>query len=93
DGRSAGRLIGLIEKATDHMLDKRAAIGARARRVQTTVRQLEDINLLMTGLLSSVEDADVVEVSTQLATQQNIYQAALNAVARALAPSLSDFVR
>jgi len=92
DRETVARLLGTLEKATDSVLDRRAAVGTRVRRLQSTGDRLSDMQLLMTGLLSDVEDADIVEVTTQLATQQNIYQAALNAVARSLTPSLADFL-
>jgi len=43
--------------------------------------------------LSSIEDADVAEVMVQLQAQQVAYQAALAATAKAITPSLTDFLR
>jgi flagellar hook-associated protein 3 FlgL len=43
--------------------------------------------------LSSIEDADVAEVMVKLQAQQVAYQAALAATARAITPSLTDFLR
>jgi FlgN protein len=42
---------------------------------------------------SDVEDADSAEVMMNLRTQQGAYQAALQATARAIHPSLADFLR
>ena len=80
-------------KATGHILDFRAAIGANIRRMDATSVRLDDLSLSVTRLLSEVEDADIIKVTTELATQENVYQAALNAVARVIQPSLVDFIR
>lgn len=93
DQEMVGGLIGALEHATDHILDFRAAVGANIRRMDATTGRLEDLSLSITELLSEVEDADIIKVTTELATQQNVYQSALNAVARVLQPSLVDFVQ
>ena len=88
-----GQMIGALEKATNKVLDTRASIGANIRRMDATSDRLADFSLSVTKLLSEVEDADMIQVTTELATQQNIYQAALNATSRVLLPSLVDFVQ
>ncbi len=93
DRAMVGNLIGGLQKATDHILDLRASVGAKIRRAESTSDRLSALSVSVTGLLSEVEDADIVKVTTQLATQQNVYQAALNATARILQPSLIDFVK
>jgi flagellar hook-associated protein 3 len=93
DQELVGAVLGSLEKATDHILDQRAAVGANIRRMDATDDRLSDLGLSVSKLLSEVEDADIIKVTTELATQQNAYQAALNATARILTPSLVDFVR
>ena len=93
DQDMVGGMIGALEKATDQILDFRAAVGASIRRMDSTSSRLADLSLSVSRLLSVVEDADIIKVTTELATQQNVYQSALNAVARVLQPSLVDFVR
>jgi flagellar hook-associated protein 3 len=93
DQAMVGAVLGSLEKATDHILDQRAAVGANIRRMESTGDRLADLSLSVSRLLSEVEDADIIKVTTELATQQNAYQAALNATARILTPSLIDFVR
>jgi flagellar hook-associated protein 3 FlgL len=43
--------------------------------------------------LSNIEDVDLAKVMMDLQVQQVAYQAALSATARAIQPSLSDFLR
>ena len=49
--------------------------------------------LTMKQNLSSIEDADIAQVMVQLQSQQVAYQAALAATARAIQPSLTDFLK
>jgi hypothetical protein len=62
----------------------------RAQRVQT---QNPSNGLTMKQDLSGVEDAAVAEVLMRLVAQQVAYDAALAATARAITPSLTDFLR
>ncbi len=43
--------------------------------------------------LSSLEDADVAQVTVELQAQQVAYESALEATAKAITPSLTDFLR
>ena len=43
--------------------------------------------------LSSIEDADIAQVMVNLQAQQVAYQAALEATAKAIQPSLTDFLK
>jgi flagellar hook-associated protein 3 FlgL len=49
--------------------------------------------LTMKKNLSNIEDVDLAKVMMDLQVQQVAYQAALSATARAIQPSLSDFLR
>ena len=51
------------------------------------------MELNYTKLLSEVEDIDITEALTQLATHENNYQASLLAAAKIIQPSLVDFLR
>ncbi len=93
DQESIGGMIDALEKAANRLLEQRASIGAKVVRLETTNSRLTELNLSVLRLLSEVEDADILKVTTDLASQENIYQAALNATARIIAPSLIDFMR
>jgi flagellar hook-associated protein 3 FlgL len=82
-------------------LDSRAAavqnqlaeVGARFRRVDAMKFQNTADALTMKKNLSSVEDVDLAEVMMNLQSQSVAYQAALAATAKAIQPSLADFLR
>jgi flagellar hook-associated protein 3 FlgL len=68
-------------------------VGARFKRVDDMKSQNTADNLTMKGNLTSIEDADLAERMVGLEAQQVAYQAALTATARAIQPSLADFLR
>ena len=70
-----------------------AQVGSQFLRVQTMQSQNTSNGLTMKQNLSSIEDADVAQVMVQLQAQQVAYQAALSATARAIQPSLTDFLK
>jgi len=85
--------IGDIDQAMQLVLSARGSIGAKVNRLSTQKNSLEDMKTNVTGLLSRIQDVDMVEAATEFATQQNIYKAALAAGAKAIQPSLLDFLR
>jgi flagellar hook-associated protein 3 FlgL len=70
-----------------------AQVGSQFLRVQNTQSQNTSDGLTMKQNLSSIEDADVAQVMVQLQAQQVAYQAALEATAKAIQPSLTDFLK
>jgi flagellar hook-associated protein 3 FlgL len=70
-----------------------AQVGARFQRVASMQSQNSADAVTMKKNLSNLEDADIAQVMMQLQTEQVAYQAALQATARAIQPSLADFLR
>jgi flagellar hook-associated protein 3 FlgL len=85
--------LGRIDLGLNEILSARASVGAKVNRLETTETRLNQHSLTTTKLLSEVEDADLFKVTTDLASQQLIYQAALQAAAKLLGPSLLDFMK
>jgi flagellar hook-associated protein 3 FlgL len=82
-----------LTTARDQLLRRQARIGSVQNRLDRTEFELEDFNLQFEELLSRTVDADFSEVIVNLNAQQNSFQAALNAGASVIQPSLMDFVR
>jgi flagellin-like hook-associated protein FlgL len=87
-----GRLIGNMNLAMQHLLASRADVGARMSNLETTNNRLEDMDVHITRLLSEVEDADIITLVSDLAREENLYQAALLASSKSIQPSLVDFL-
>lgn len=93
DEEAIQQMVGNTADALQVLLNHRAATGATAARLETTMARLIDQNLNFTRLLSEVEDADITSVLTDLAAAENNYQASLLASAKLIQPSLMNFLR
>lgn len=82
-----------LDAATTRVSGAAAEIGSRAARLEgiQTRTSLDVANLRET--LSSLEDADLAEAIIATKTHENAYNAALQAAARVIPPSLVDFLR
>jgi flagellar hook-associated protein 3 len=92
DAEDISNTMKILGDGHNKLLSTLASVGAKVQRLETTDTRLEDFKLNVTKLLSEVEDADIVKVATDLAAQQTAYQAALQAAAQMLQPSLLDFI-
>jgi len=92
DQEGAGILLKNLDDSILHLLNERAMVGARTIRFDTTRSRHEDKKLSFTRLLSEVEDADLPELVTRLATYESNYRAALLASAKIIQPTLMDFL-
>jgi flagellar hook-associated protein 3 len=86
-------LNGNMDLAMDELLSVRALVGNRVIRMETTQNRLEASRINVTRLLSEVEDADIISLVSELAREENMYQAALVASSKMLQQSLVDFLR
>lgn len=82
-----------ISAAQDALATTRAAVGARANRLDAAVDRLAQMEQAAGALLSQTEDADMAETLINYSMQSSAYQAALRAGAELIQPSLMDFLR
>ena len=81
-----------IDNVMTQTLDGAALFGAKMNRLELIGQRLEDRLLTFQEHLSDTEDADLVEAIVRMNAQQTALEAALNAGARVLQPSLLDFI-
>ena len=93
DGASLRADLSRLDSNLDHILEVRAANGARSQRLETALGRLEQTEETTLGQLSETEDADIAETLIQLNSQTAAYQAALRAGANLIQSSLMDFLR
>jgi flagellar hook-associated protein 3 FlgL len=93
DRDGTGLLLQNVDDSIQHLLTHRASVGARAVRLEGTQWRLLDLELSLTKQLSAVEDADISQLITDLATHENMYQASLIASAKIIQPTLLDFLK
>jgi flagellar hook-associated protein 3 FlgL len=82
-----------LESAQEQVLVVLSKSGAVQNRMDRTRDNLEDINVQLASVVSENIDVDFAEVALNLNAQSNAFQAALDAGARVIQPSLLDFVR
>ncbi len=82
-----------LSTQTSQVQNQLAQVGSQFLRVQNMQSQNTSNGLTMKQNLSSIEDADIAQVMVNLQAQQVAYQAALEATAKAIQPSLTDFLK
>jgi flagellar hook-associated protein 3 FlgL len=82
-----------LNTQTTQVQNQLAQVGSQFSRVQSVQSQNTSDGLTMKQNLSSIEDADLAEVTVELQAQQVAYQSALEATAKAITPSLTDFLK
>ncbi|MGQ0826041.1 MAG: flagellar hook-associated protein FlgL [Actinomycetota bacterium] len=86
-------LVADLDTRTRAVQAELAEVGARYKRVETMKDRNSADALTMRQNLSNVEDTDMAQAVMELQMQEVAYQAALQATARAIQPSLVDFLR
>lgn len=82
-----------LDQARDQLLVALSRVGATQNRINNIQVNIEDLEVQLQGVLSEAIDADYADVIVNLNAESNAYQAALNAGARVIQPSLLDFVQ
>ncbi len=82
-----------IDEYMDNLLEMRAHLGARIKRLNTTKDHAEDKKINLTDLLSKTEDVDIEKVIMNLNTLQGVYRASLASGAKIMQMSLMDYMK
>lgn len=93
DADAVRNAIGDVDTAFTRVQELTAEVGARSRRLDVAVANLEALDVNLRSLRSELQDADIEEAVTQLVNRQTGYQAALLANARILQTTLTDYLR
>jgi len=81
-----------LDGAIDTMLTALADIGSRAKRIEGAAQLNSDRALSLANLLAETENIDLPKTIMELEMQKVGYEAALAATAKALQPTLVDFL-
>ena len=87
-----GTHIDRLEKVMDHLLNERAALGARMDHLELKENLYQDLHDTIKENLSATQDADLLEVATRLKAKETAYQAALAASAKVMQLSLVNYL-
>src|SRR5262249_43679017 len=85
-----GTDVGNLDARMSGIQNSQATIGARQARLDTMKDRNDTDGITLKQGLSDVEDADLAQTTLKLQIQQVAYQAALQATAKVIQPSLVD---
>ncbi len=88
-----GPLLQQLTGNLDQILTARAQVASAAVRSELASDRIDEIKVTTTDQLSQVIDTDYADAITRYSSQKTIYQAALQAGAQVIQPSLMDFLR
>jgi flagellar hook-associated protein 3 FlgL len=81
-----------LDAGINQVLQVRGSIGARLNRLDTTEAQIRELGVTLETQRSALEDLDLIEASSELASRENTFQASLAVTARVIQPSLLNFL-
>lgn len=84
--------LGELNTGQSQLLDGLARVGSLENRAERISSDTDNFNFQLEDELSTAIEADFAEVTVSLNAQSNAFQAALNAAARVIQPSLLDFI-
>jgi flagellar hook-associated protein 3 FlgL len=82
-----------LDAALNGMLKAVADIGTRTNRMETAKQVNKDLQLTLNSRSADIENIDLAKTMMNLKMQQTGYEAALGATAKAIQPTLLDFLR
>jgi flagellar hook-associated protein 3 FlgL len=82
-----------VDAALDTVLNTRASVGARVNRLEAAQDRQQQLQVRITELLAKAEDTDYTEAISEFTLQDTVYKASLQAGAKAMQPSLMDYLR
>jgi flagellar hook-associated protein 3 FlgL len=83
----------LIQQGIAGVVTLQATVGATAQQLTTSDTNLSNQKLYLQGLQQSIGNTDIVSVSTQVAVNQGILQAAFEAFAKITSLQLSNYLK
>ncbi len=82
-----------LDKIRDRVITTRAQIGARTAGIDSALANMAKKNVFNAELQSNIEDADIIQVVSDMAKEETILRASLQASNKLIQPTLLDFLR
>lgn len=86
------QMLGSLKVAHEHLMNSAASVGGREQRLEVATSILAGLKSNEEELLSSVEDADISELMTELAQKQIVYESVLRSSSMIMQLNLSKFI-
>ena len=82
-----------LEKIRDRVITARAQVGARLGGIENSENSMQKANGFNAELQSNIEDADIIQVVSDMAREETVLRASLQASNKLIQPTLLDFLR
>ncbi|SMB82812.1 flagellar hook-associated protein 3 FlgL [Desulfonispora thiosulfatigenes DSM 11270] len=93
NGEEITKAVGTFDKLHDNLLSEIASVGAMSKRMESAKERSFNFQLDLKNTLGKIEDVDYAKKSIEFKSQQAIYEAALMTSAKAIQPSLIQFLK
>jgi len=82
-----------LDKIRDRVVTLRAQVGSRQAGIDNAIANMAKKNVFNAELQSNIEDADVIQVVSDMAREETVLRASLQASNKLIQPTLLDFLR
>ena len=82
-----------LDKIRDRVITARAQLGARMGGIDSALNNMARNNVFNAELQSNIEDADIIQVVSDMAREETVLRASLQASNKLIQPTLLDFLR
>lgn len=82
-----------LDKIRDRVITTRAQVGARMSGIESALSNMGKKGVFNAELQSGIEDADVIQVVSDMAREESVLRASLQASNKLIQPTLLEFLR
>ena len=82
-----------LDKIRDRVITARAQVGSRVQGIDTAINNMARNNVFNAELQSSIEDTDLIQVVSDMAKEETVLRASLQASNKMIQPTLLDFLK
>ncbi len=82
-----------LDKIRDRVITTRAQVGARTAGIDTAIANMGKKNVFNAELQSNIEDSDIIQVVSDMAREETVLRASLQASNKLIQPTLLDFLK
>jgi len=82
-----------LDRISNRVITNRAQVGARSSGIDNAIANMGKKNVFNAELQSGIEDADVIQVVSDLAREETVLRASLQASNKLIQPTLLEFLK
>lgn len=82
-----------LDRIRDRVITTRAQVGARMAGIDSAITNMGKKNVFNAELQSNIEDSDIIQVVSDMAREETVLRASLQASNKLIQPTLLDFLR